>query len=329
MSLSDLSQYVAGACLALTLTLTLPGLSHASQQFPNQPVQLVVGFSAGGPADNVARALSQRLGELLDTSVVIVNRPGADGVIAASSVSRATPDGHTLLLAPSTLAINESLYKNLTYNASDDFIPVTLIGESPNIIAVHPSLPVKTIPELVSYSQKPEVKLFYGSSSSVTLLATEMLKLETGSKMEKVPYKGAGQAIPALLSGEVQTMVSSVLTLLPQIQAGRARALAVTSKSRLPIAPDIPTVAEQGLPDYAASTWYGLFAPSGTPSSTVDKIAQAMKEVMADQNVQSQFEKQGMIAHPGVDSPADFKTYFQDEIQKWKKVVVDSGIPTN
>ncbi|MBO9356238.1 tripartite tricarboxylate transporter substrate binding protein [Bordetella petrii] len=316
---------LAGACLAFALLA--PG--HAAPRLDDQPIQLVVGFSAGGPADTVARTLSQRLGAALGTSVVIVNRPGADGVIAASAVARAKPDGHTLLLAPSTLAINESLYKDLTYDTRGSFIPMTLIGESPNIIGVHPSLPVKTVPELVSYSRRPDVKLFFGSSSSVTLLATEMLKLETGAKMEKVPYKGAGQAIPALLSNEVQVMVSSVLTLLPQVQAGKVRALAVTSKSRLAIAPDIPSAAEQGLPDYSASTWYGLFAPAGTDESVVAAVTQAMQEVMSDPQVRAQFEKQGMVTDTGIDTPAKFAPYFQNEIQKWRKVVVDSGTPVN
>lgn len=314
--------------VGLCLTLAWP-MSQAASQFSNQPVQVVVGFSAGGPADTVARSLSQRLGEALNTSVVIVNRPGADGVIAAASVARAKPDGQTLLLAPSTLAINESLYKDLTYDTHGGFIPVALIGESPNIIAVHPSLPVTTLPELVEYSKRPDARLFFGSSSSVTLLATELLKLETGARMEKVPYKGAGQAIPALLSNEVQVMVSSVLTLLPQVQAGRVRALAVTSNSRLAIAADVPSAAEQGLPGYAASTWYGLFAPAGTPQPRVEALARAMREVMADQAVRRQFEQQGMVMDTGIATPARFATYFQDEIQKWKRVVVESGTPVN
>lgn len=320
-------QYVAKACLAFSLAL--PGLSLSAQAYPEQSIQMIIGFSAGGPADNVARTISQRLGEILNTSVVVVNRPGADGVIAAASASRAKPDGYTLLLAPSTLAINASLYKNLSYDTISSFTPIALIGESPNIIAVHPSVPAKTISEFVSYSKKPDVKLFYGSSSSVTLLATEMLKLETGSKMEKVPYKGAGQAIPALLSGEVQAMVSSVLTLLPQVEAGKVRALAVTSKSRLAIAPDIPTVAEQGLPNYSASTWYGVFAPTGTPAPVIDKIAGAMQQVMADKKVLAHFGKQGMVTDTGINTPSEFKAYFHNEIQKWEKIVVDSGTPTN
>lgn len=303
--------------------------SSADVSMSGQPIQVVVGFSAGGPADTVARTLSQRFGELLDTSIVVVNRPGADGVLSAGSVARARPDGHTLLLAPSTLAINESLYSNRSYDTYKDFIPVAFIGESPNIIGVHPSVPVRTIDELVKYSKDPANALFYGSTSSVTLLATEMFTLQTGAKMERVPYKGAGQAIPALLSGEVQTMISSVVTLLPHVQAGKVRALAVTSKSRLPIAPDIVPAADQGLKDYSASTWYGLFAPAGTPDAVVQKLATALRETLKDPAVRTVFESQGTILDSDLDSPEKFNDFFQQEIEKWKEIVVASGTPIN
>lgn len=310
----------------LTLGLVTPGQAYSQQEtISNQPVQLVVGFSAGGPADTVARTLAQRFGELLNTSIVVVNRPGADGVLSAGTVARARPDGHTLLLAPSTLAINESLYSNLNYDTRKDFVPVGFIGESPNIIAVHPSLPVSNVMELAEYSKTSGQPLFYGSTSSVTLLATEMFLFQTGAKMERVPYKGAGQAIPALLSGEVKTMISSVVTLLPHVQAGTVRAIAVTSKSRLPIAPGIVPAAEQGLNDYSASTWYGLFAPAGTPHSIVNQLATALKETLKDPTIRSVFESQGTIMDSDLDNPEKFTAFFHDEIDKWKKIVVASG----
>lgn len=315
------------ACLLVCIAQT--GFAQSSTGFPEQPIQLVVGFSAGGPADNVARTISQRLGHLLDTSIAVVNRPGADGVIAAGSVARARPDGYTLLLAPSTLAINESMYKQLSYDTRKSFVPVAMLGESPNIIAVHPSLPIDTIEELTTYSRKPDVKLFYGSSSSVTLLATEMLKLQTGTKMEKVPYKGAGQALPALLGNEVQVMVSSVLTLLPHVQSKKVKALAVTGRSRLPIAPDIPTTAEQGMPDYAASTWYGLFAPADVPAPILSKISEAINRLLADKDVLAQFARQGLMVDKQRRDQAGFTTYFENEIEKWEKVVIDSKISAN
>lgn len=313
---------------AMALSLIFPAFQATAQDsFPDQPIQLIVGFSAGGPADTTARTLSQRLGDELGTSIVIVNRPGADGVIAASSVARSKPDGHTLLLAPSTLAINDSLYKELSYDTKKDFAPIAFIGESPNVIGVHPSVPANNVEELVKYAKNNH--LFYGSTSSVTLLATEMFLGQTNTKMERVPYKGAGQAIPALLSGEVQVMVSSVQTLLPHVQSDKVHAIAVTSRSRLSNAPDIPTAAEQGLSDYSASTWYGLFAAASTPQAVIEKIAHALKETMKDEAVQESFGKQGMIIHTDIDTPAQFQTYFNNEIEKWKKVVVASDVHLN
>ena len=317
------------ASLFMLGMVTPTAVAAEGHSLSSQPVQLVVGFSAGGPADTVARTLSQRLGELLNTSVVIVNRPGADGVLSAGTVARARPDGHTLLLAPSTLAINESLYNNLNYDTRKDFIPVGFIGESPNIIGVHPSLPVHNIKDLVEYTKSAGKPLFYGSTSSVTLLATEMFALQTGAKMERVPYKGAGQAIPALLSGEVQAMISSVVTLLPHVQSGSVRAIAVTSRSRLPIAPDIVPAAEQGLEDYSASTWYGLFAPAGTPRPIVERLAAALQETLEEPGIRSVFESQGTILDGDIDTPKKFDEFFHDEIDKWKEIVRASGTPTN
>ena len=328
MKNTTLLKRALGSLFALSIAAPC-AVAANNDSLSSQPVQLVVGFSAGGPADTVARTLSQRFGELLNTSVVIVNRPGADGVLSAGTVARARPDGHTLLLAPSTLAINESLYSNLNYDTRKDFIPVGFIGESPNIIGVHPSLPVHNVKELVEYTKNAGKPLFYGSTSSVTLLATEMFTLQTGAKMERVPYKGAGQAIPALLSGEVQTMISSVVTLLPHVQSGSVRAVAVTSKSRLPIAPDIVPAAEQGLEDYSASTWYGLFAPAGTPEPVVKKLAAALQETLKEPKVRSIFESQGTILDGDIDTPEKFNTFFHQEIDKWKEIVKASGTPIN
>lgn len=327
MKLNRIFKLATKLCAALSFAA--PGLAFSADSFPERPVEIVVGFSAGGPADTIGRVLSERLGQELGKSVVIVNRPGADGVVAASHVARSNADGYTLLLAPSTLAINESLYANINYSAPDDFVPVSFIGQSPNIIAVHPSVPVNSLGELVDYAKSAEQPLFYGSSSSVTMLATELLKLQTDIDMERVPYKGAGQAIPGLLAGDVQVMISSVLTLLPHVESGGVRALAVTSEARLPNAGDIPTVIEQGLPEYEASTWYGLFAPSDTPQRVIDIIDAAMQSTLTDETVLARFEEQGMVTESSIKTQADFKAYFEDEISKWEKVVISSGTQIN
>ena len=316
------------ACAAVSIAaLSLSSTTASAQSgYPNHSINIVVGFSAGGPADMVARTLVPKLSAALGTSLIIENRPGADGTIAAAQVARAEPDGYTILLAPSTQAINASLYKKLPYDPIKSFTPVALIGDSPNIIAVHPSVPAKTLSEFIAYAKKVKGDLNYASTSSVTELATELLNMSAGIKMVRIPYKGAGQAMPALLAGQVQVMVSSVMTMMPQVQADRVRALAVTSKTRVDIAPDIPTVAESGLPDYEASTWYGFFAPANVPKEVVLRLNQATAEVMRDKDLKAKFAAQGLSIATEVGSPDAFKDYFLSEASKWRKVVLAAGL---
>ncbi|ART49566.1 tripartite tricarboxylate transporter substrate binding protein [Acidovorax carolinensis] len=320
------SHYRLAVISAGLVIASIPHSGVASEAWPERPIQVVVGFAAGGPADLVARTMSTALGSALGTTVLVENKPGADGSIAAAVVARAKPDGYTLLLAPSTHAINASLYKKLSFDSVRDFAPVTLIGESPNIVAVNTALPVRTISELISYAKTANPPLNYGSSSSITQFATELFNLNAGTRMVRIPYKGAGQALPALLSGEVPVMVSSMMTLLPHVKAGRIRALAVTSKSRVPTAPEIPTVAESGLPTYAASTWYGLLAPASTPKPVVDRLDQAMRKVLADGNIVAKLEAQGLVLDQQVREPSAFQTYLQAEINKWRPVVEATGV---
>jgi tripartite-type tricarboxylate transporter receptor subunit TctC len=314
------------ATLCVVCVAMAPVSSHSNEVFPERPIQLVVGFSAGGPADLVARTLSTALGSALGTQVTIDNKPGADGSIAAAIVARAKPDGYTLLLAPSTHAINASLYKKLTFDSVKDFAAVTLIGESPNIVAVNTNLPVKSIAEFISYAKAANPPLNYGSSSSITQFATELFNIQAGTKMVRIPYKGAGQALPALLSGEVPVMFSSMMTLMPHVKSGRIRALAVTSTSRVSTAPEIPTVAESGLSTYSASTWYGVLAPVNTPKVVIQKIDMALKKVLSDGDVVSKLEAQGLIRDQQVRDPGAFQIYLQSEINKWRPVVDATGV---
>jgi len=320
-----LGHFVRSSLCALAVS-TLLSTASAQSGYPKNSISMVVGFSAGGPADVVARTLAPALNAALGVPLVIENKPGADGTIAATQVARAEPDGYTILLAPSTHAINASLYKKLPYDPINSFSPIALIGESPNIIAVHPSVPAKTVSELVAYAKRSDSGLNYASTSSVTELATELLNLSAGVKMVKIPYKGAGQAMPALLSGEVQLMVSSLMTLLPQVQAGRVRALAVTSRSRVDIAPNIPTVEESGLPGYEASTWYGLFAPANTPKEVIVRLSQATAQIMKDKDLQAKLGTQGLTTGMAVNSPEAFRNYFRAEAEKWRKVVSAAGL---
>lgn len=325
MNLNTFARAIAKGLTGLAAMSTAFG-AFASADFPVRPIQMVVGFSAGGPADLVARTLSQALGRELGTAVVVENKPGADGSIAAGVVARANSDGYTLLLAPSTHAINASLYKKLPYDSVGDFSAITLVGDSPNLVAVNAALPVSTIPELIAHAKSANPRLNYGSSSSITQFATELFNMTAGIEMVRIPYKGAGQAIPALLSGEVPVMFSSVMTLLPHVKSGRVRALAVTSESRTPIAPDVPTVAEAGLPGYSASTWYGLLAPAKTPAPVVERLNAAMQRVLADGEVREKLAAQGLVIEKRITDPAAFQAYLGSEIEKWRKVVAATGV---
>ncbi len=314
-------------CFCLALGLASPG--HSASDYPAKPIQLVIGFSAGGPADAIARILAQPLSKVLGTPVVIDNRPGADGVIAATKVAQSSPNGYTLLLAPATHAINATLYKSAPYDSFKDFTPIVLLGDSPNIVAVHPSVPAKTVSELMNYAKTKTPELAYGSSSSITYLATEMLNMNAGVKLIRIPYKGAGQALPALLSGEVQVMVSSFVTLWPHVQSGKVRALAVTSPSRLASAPDIPTVAESGQPGYSATTWYGILAPANTPPEVAERLDKAVKQILLDKSIVEQLAAQGLAIEKNITTPQAFKTYMNAEIEKWRRVIVSSGASVN
>lgn len=313
-----------GLCTCVAFVQPVIGWAQAS--YPARPVTLIVGFTAGGPADVVARTIGPALSTALGTPIVIENKPGADGTIAAAQVARATADGYTILLAPSTHTINSSLYKKLPYNPINSFLPIALIGDSPNILAVHPSVPAKNVSEFISYAKRSNPEPNYGSTSSVTDLATELFSLTAGIKMQRVPYKGAGQAMPALLAGDVQVMVSSLLTMLPQVNAGRVRALAVTSSARTDAAPNIPTVAESGLPDYVASTWYGLFAPAGVPKSVALQLSRALNKALEDKDVRAKFASQGLTNIPNLDNPEAFAAFVETETEKWRRVVQAAGL---
>ncbi|HRO58410.1 MAG TPA: tripartite tricarboxylate transporter substrate binding protein [Burkholderiaceae bacterium] len=317
---------ILATLLGAAAIVSLPGHVLANPTYPERPIQLVVGFSAGGPADLVARTLAPALGRELGTTIVVENKPGADGSIAATLVAKAKPDGYTLLIAPNTHSINASLYKKLPFDSAKDFAAVTLIGESPNIVAVNASVPVTSIKELIEHAKAADPSLNYGSSSSITQFATELFNIQAGIKMQRIPYKGAGQAIPALLSGEVPVMFSSIMTLLPHIEGGRVRALAVTSASRVPLAPDLPTVAESGLPGYEASTWYGLLAPAQTPKPVIARLYEAMEKVLADGEIREKLEAQGLVLQNQINDPAAFQAYLQADIERWRPVIEATGV---
>jgi len=306
---------------AFFLFLALSGAAQA-QTYPAKPIRMVVGFVAGGPTDALARIFAQRLSGALGQQVVVENRGGADGVIGADAVAKSPPDGYTIFFASAGHAINASLYKSVPYRTVEDFEPITRIGESPNILAVTPALPVKDLRELVALAKAKPGELNYGATSSPTHLATELLASIAGVKLTRIPYKGAAPAMTALMAGDVQIVLSGIGTMLPQAKAGRIKALAVTGAQRSALAPEIPTVVESGF-KYVATTWYGLLAPAGTPRPIIDRLNKNARALLGDPAMQAQLAPQGVVLTPS--TPEEFGAFLRAEVATWAKVVQDTG----
>ena len=316
------------ARLAAAVMLTGMALGVQAQgAYPNRPIKFVLGFSAGGSTDVIARILARRMSEVLGQAIVIENKPGADSLVATQFVAQAAPDGYTMLVASGSHSINASLYPNTKLDPVKDFAPISLIGDAANFLVVHPSVPVQSVEELIALAKKNPGKLNYASSASTTFLQTELFKSMAGINMQSIPYKGAGPAVPALLSGEVQVSISSIVTLIQHVKAGTARALAVTSARRSSLVPDIPTVTEKGLPGYEASTWYGMLAPANTPAPVIKLMRETLTKVMAEPAVKAQLQAQGL--EPTPNTSEEFARFIQEDRDKWAKVVKDSGAKTN
>lgn len=306
------------------LAVSLAAVSGATAQtYPAKPIRMVVGFVAGGPTDALARLYAQRLGTSLGQQLVVENRGGADGVIAAESVARSAPDGYTLFFASSGHAINASLYKSLPYRTVEDFEPIALVGESPNLIAVTPSLPVNDLREFIALAKSKPGALNYGATSSPTHLATELFTSMAGIQVTRIPFKGAAPAMTALMAGDVQLVLSGIGTMLPQVKGGKLKGLAVTSASRSPLAPEIPTVVESGLPGYVATTWYGVLAPAGTPWPIVERLNRETRALLGDAATKGSLVAQGVVSTPM--TPEEFGSFVRAEVGKWAKIARETG----
>jgi tripartite-type tricarboxylate transporter receptor subunit TctC len=295
-----------------------------AQAYPSRPVRLIIGYPPGGSADITARLTGQWLSERLGQPVVIESRPGAATNLATEAVVRASPDGYTLLLVAPANAINATLYDKLSFDFLRDIVPVAGIIRFPNVVVVNPSLPIKTIPELIAYAKANPGKLNMASSGngSTIHMSGELFKMLTGINMVHVPYRGGAPALTDLIAGQVHVMFDNIPTSAEHIKAGRLRGLAVTSASRSQVLPDLPTVSDF-LPGYEASAWYGLGVPKNTPDEVIDKINKGMNAVLADPKPQARFAELGASLLPG--SPADFSRLVADETEKWGKVVRFSG----
>jgi tripartite-type tricarboxylate transporter receptor subunit TctC len=304
----------------------LPAVSRIAraQTYPGKPVRLIIGYPPGGSADITARLTGQWLSERLGQPVVVESRPGAATNLATEAVVRAAPDGYTLLLVAPANAINTTLYDKLSFDFLRDIVPVAGIIRFPNVVVVNPSLPIKTIPELIAHAKANPGKLNMASSGngSTIHMSGELFKMLTGINMVHVPYRGGAPALTDLISGQVHVMFDNIPTSAEHIRAGKLRGLAVTSAARSEVLPDLPTVADF-LPGYEASAWYGLGAPKGTPDEVIDKVNKATNDILADPKSQARFKELGASLLPG--SPADFGKLLVEETDKWGKVVKFSG----
>ena len=314
------------AAFAASLAAALAPAAVGQPAFPTKPIRIVVPFPPGGTTDILARAAAQKMTEAWKEQAVVDNRPGAGGNIGAELVARSPADGYTLLMGTvGTHAINASLYAKMPYDHVKDFAPVILVAAVPNVLVVHPSLPVHSVAELIAYAKANPGKLNFASSGSGTSihLAGELFKVMAGVQMTHVPYKGSAPAIADLVGGQVQLMFDNLPSALAQIKAGKLRALAVTSAQRAAALPDAPTIAESGLPGYEASSWFGLLAPAGAPADVVAKINGEIARWLASPEAKEKLSSQGAIAAGG--TPEDFARHIAAETAKWQKVVRESG----
>nr|WP_233582928.1 tripartite tricarboxylate transporter substrate binding protein [Candidimonas sp. SYP-B2681] len=297
----------------------------ASAAYPDHAIKLVVGFSAGGTTDVVARILGKEIGDALGQPVVVENRPGAGSNIATEMVSRAAPDGYTLYMVAVTSAINQTLYKNLRFDLVKDFAPVSLGVRVPNILVVNPSVPVKSVKELVDYAKANPGKLNFASSGSGTSIhmAGELFKQLAKIDATHIPYKGSSPAMTDLIGGQVDFMFDNMPSAWPHVAAGKLRALAVTTAERSKAAPDLPTMQESGFPSYDVSSWFGIIAPKGTPDDIVNKLNSVIQTAMAKPDVQARLADLGAV--PAKTTPAEFGDFIKSEVDSWAKVVKASG----
>ena len=311
--------------VSCSLVLLAAVTQCGAQTYPARPIRAIVPYAAGGGVDAVARLIAPRLGERLGQQVVIDNRPGATGNIGAELASRAAPDGYTVLIAGASIAINVSLYRKLAYDLVKDFAAVTSIAVSPNIVLVHPSLPARSIAELIALARARPGQLNYasGGSGSTLHLTAELFKSMTGVAITHVPYKGTGPALIAVISGETEVVMPPLAGTLAYVESGRLRALAVTSASRVKMLPQLPTVAEAGVPGFESGQWYGVFVPAATSPDIVIRLQTDIARVVRLPDVVEQITQQGSIATG--ETPEQFAAHVRQEIAKWAKVVKVSG----
>lgn len=310
-------------CAASLLFAALAG----AQSYPTRPIRLVAPFAPGGGTDISARLLAEPLGKALNETVVVDNRPGAGSVVGTEIVAKSNPDGYTLLLGNISMAFNAALYKKLPYDTLRDFAPISLVSDQPNILVAHPSLPAKSFKEFIALARSQPGKLTYASAGTGagTHLAMELLMMSQKIDLVHVPYKGTGPALTALLGNQISVFFSTFASALPHVKAERLRAFAVTSLKRAGTLPEVPTVAESGVPGYEYSTWYGLLAPARVPRGILNRLNKETVAALNNPEIRQRFLAQGVDPIPS--TSAHYAAYLKSETEKWSKVIQAARIP--
>ena len=315
------------ALVAAAATVAVEMSEHAAaQQYPSRPVRIISPFAPGGGNDTLCRIVAQRLGENLKQQIIVENRAGANGIVGTEVAARSAPDGYTIVLIPSGHAVNASLYRKLPFDSIRDFSPITLVGSSPLVLAVHPSLPVRSVKELIALARKQPGQLTYASAGvgASGHLGGALFETLTGTKMTHIPYKGMAVAIVDLMSGQVTMTFGTSLSVVPHVRAGRLRALATTGTKRSPALPELPTVAEAGVAGYEASLWYGFVGPTRMPPEIVQRLHSAIVSVLRLPDVRERLASQGV--DPQHNTPDEFAKLLVSDLDRWAKVVQRAGI---
>lgn len=311
---------------AATLAVASMGSALAADAYPDKPLTMVVPFSAGGTTDILARIVGQALGQELGQTIIIENKPGAGGNIGAQQASRAKADGYTLFMGTvGTHAINQALYKKLPYDPVKDFAPLSRVANVPNLLVAHPSRPYKTVQEMIAYAKKHPGEVTYGSpgSGASPHVSGALFQSMTGAELTHVPYKGSAPAISDLLGNQIAVMFDNMPSAIQHVRSGKLRPIAVTTAKRSPELPDVPTIAEAGVPGYEATSWFGLWAVAGTPAPILTKLQTALTKVLKDPAVAKKIADQG--GEVVIETPAQFDAFIKSEAAKWGKVVKESG----
>jgi len=315
--------------MLLAIMTAIAGQAPATaQQYPSKPIRIISPFAPGGGNDNLCRTIAPHLAKQLGQQVVVENRPGANGAVGTEIAARSAPDGYTIVLIPSGHAVNAAIRKNLPFDPIKDFTPITLVGSSPLILAVHPSLPVRNVKELIAFAKARPGQLAFGSAGvgSSGHLGGALFETLTGTKLLHVPYKGMSLAIIDLMSGQVSLTFGTTLSTVPHVRSGRLRALAVTSAKRSPALKDLPTVAESGVPGYEAGLWYGFVGPARIPAAIVRRLHGAIVAVIETPEVRKRLSSQAL--DPQHNTPEEFLKLMVSDLDRWAKVVKRAGIET-